>query len=272
MKYARHPQKFDNPDPELQRQWLDLKEVLCDNEYMMGYKIMIGQPVNLRTIWNVMTTIHTDTSNIWSHVAFFLYFVWKAFLARDDSSTVMMYMLCGGTFLGSVVYHILRNYSRRLFDICLFFDVSGIGIQVFMYLFTDSRAWFKDKRPDWYKMYQVLYTVLLIIFLTSMPVILRKKLYWLRTIELGCLVAIAIPPFCRKLYIDGWDDRTTEFLIKRALSVFFQFLGLVIRSAHYPERLFPRTIWQLVFHSHFWFHVSGGFGSVFGAMSSLIYK
>lgn len=269
MKYARHPQKFDNPDPELQRQWLELKEVLCDNEYMIGYKIMVGQPVNLRTIWNVITTAHTDTTNIWSHIIFAVYFAIKAI--GKDSSTALLYLLCGLTFLGSVVYHILRNYSRRLFDICLFFDVSGIGIQVFTYLFLDSRSWFKEKHPEVYRMYQIIYTILLLVFLTTMPVILRKKLYSLRTIELGLLVCSAIPPFCHKLYFDGWDEKTNEFAVLRVLSVFFQFMGLVIRSAHYPERLFPHTIWQYYFHSHLWFHTSGGFGSVFGAKSALVY-
>jgi len=32
---------------------------------------------------------------------------------------------------------------------------------------------------------------------------------------------------------------------------------LGVRSAHFPERAFPGTVWQSVFHSHFCFHVIG---------------
>lgn len=269
MKYSKHPQKFNNPDPQLQKQWEDLKDVLCDNEYMMGYKIMIGRPINLKTIWEILSTVNTDTPNIWSHIFFGFFFVWQAI--GESKRLVFVNLLCALTYFMSAVYHTFRNYSRRLYDILLSLDVSSINIQIFSLMFSDIFAMFYDAEPELTKKIAIIYAIVFIVSTGAVPIILAKKLYWVRTCMFCMMCTITIPVVYWKLSITGFDDQMKKFLVLRSATFGTQIIGLCFRSGHIPERWFPRTIWQTVFHSHFWFHTIAGVGSMFGVLSAKVY-
>jgi predicted membrane channel-forming protein YqfA (hemolysin III family) len=253
MKYARHPEKFSNPDPILQHQWLDLKEVLCDNEFMVGYKIMIGQPVTLASVWNVMTTAHTDTSNIWSHI---FGMVWLACVGFKSPFPVCLAAFAPSLcyFLSSV-YHIFRNYSRRLFDICLCLDVMAIAIQISGFFVTGSYLFFRKTQPRLAENYVIGAFCLLLVTVIAIPFILKWKLYWLRTLVLACETVVCVPLVIHKYCLDGMDEVSVRYLILQGMCLAFGGAGIAVRSAHIPERFFPRTILQYIFHSHFWFHI-----------------
>jgi adiponectin receptor len=263
--YGRHPQKFDNPDPELQKQWLELKEVLCDNEYMIGYKIMIGRPISFASVFDVLTTVHTDTSNIWSHLLGFLVCFYIGFGAPLP---VAITALCSAlTYAFSTTYHIFRNFSRAFYDICLFFDVSAIAVQVFGFLFSDLSVFFPT-RPEVAGVYYIVLTVLFVVSVGAFPFILKYKVYWVRTLLLLVDSTLFLPILLHKIYYDGFTDQILQFIPRRALCLVSAVSGIVIRSAHVPERFFPRTIWQTVFHSHFIFHMLSVIASLFGVWSA----
>lgn len=270
LKYKNHPQKFDNSDPELQKQWEDLKEVLCDNEFMTRYKIMVGQPINFSTVWNILTTIHTDTSNIYSHLIACIFFVIRSI--GLEFRFALVHLLCALTFFMSVIYHTFRNYSRKLYDITLVLDVNGINIQIFAYLFTDTISFFGSTRPDLMQNYLILYGILLVISLTSVPFILHYKIYWLRTFTFILISFLCFPLIYHSYLINGLTDQLRIFIPLRLFVFFWQGLGLIFRSSHIPERFLPHTIFQYIFHSHFWFHICGAIGSYFGCLSCQAYS
>ncbi|OHS96045.1 hemolysin-III related family protein [Tritrichomonas foetus] len=273
LKYSNHPQKFDNPDPKLQKEWEDLKEVLCDNEYMMGYKIMVGQKINFSTVWNILTTKHTDTSNIYSHLIFGFFFTYRAFAFNSKFELILVNLLCALTFFMSAFYHTFRNYSRRWYDLCLTLDVSGIGIQIFAYLITDTINFFKDDHPDLMRNYLIFFCILFVVSLVSVPFILKYKLYFWRTFMFTIISMLCIPLIMHHIWLcNGIDEKLRRFLPLRAAIFFWQGVGLCFRSSHIPERFFPRTIFQYVFHSHFWFHIAGSVGSYFGCLSCEVYR
>jgi predicted membrane channel-forming protein YqfA (hemolysin III family) len=253
MKYSRHPQKFDNPDPELQKQWLELKDVLCDNEFMIGYKIMIGQPVNMKTIWHVITTVHTDTSNIWSHLIAMILFTYLG-LIYPFPVCIAAYAPAL-TFAISSVYHVIRNYSRRLYDILLCLDVSSIGIQICGFLVTGSYSFFWETRRRVAIAYLAVGLSAHALTILSMPFILRRKLYWVRTFVLSLETMVCLPIVVHKYWLDGIDDKFFGYVWWQFLCVLLAGMGILVRSAHVPERFFPRTIFQLIFHSHVLFHI-----------------
>lgn len=270
LKYSKHPQKFESTDPKLQKEWEDLKEVLCDNEYMIRYKIMVGQPINFSTVWNILSTIHTDTSNIYSHLIAGVFFVYRSI--NKDFRFALVHLLCALTFFMSSFYHTFRNYSRKLYDIMLVLDVNGINIQIFAYLFTDTMNFFGNLRPDLMKNYLILFGFLLFISMISVPFILHYKIYWLRTFTFIVFSFLCLPLVYHCYLISGLTDQLRAFIPIRLAVFFWQGLGLIFRSSHIPERFFPHTIFQYIFHSHFWFHICGAIGSYFGCLSCEVYK
>lgn len=270
LKYRNHPQKFDNPDPELQKQWEDLKEVLCDNEYMIRYKIMVGQPINFSTVCNILTTVHTDTSNIYSHLIAGIFFIIRSI--GLEFRFALVNLLCALTFFMSVFYHTFRNYSRKLYDITLVLDVDGINIQIFAYLFTDTVSFFGDSQSEIMKKYLFFYSLLFVISIIAVPFILHYKIYWLRTFIFIIISFLCLPQIYHNYLINGCTDKLRHFISLRLIVFFWQGLGLIFRSSHIPERFLPHTIFQYIFHSHFWFHACGAIGSYFGCLSCQAYE
>lgn len=266
LKYSRHPQKFENPDPKLQKEWEDLKEVLCDNEYMMGYKIMVGQPISIPTIWNIITTVHTDTSNIYSHLLFGFFFLFRAY--GQINRLVFMNCMCALTFFMSAFYHTFRNYSRKMYNMCLCFDVSAIGIQIFTFNLVDIVTYFEESRPDLLKIYMMILASFFIITMVSMPFILHYKIYWLRTFLYIILATTCFPLAFHAYIVNGMTEKMKSMIYLRLMTFFFQGVGLCFRSSHIPERFAQGTIFQYVLHSHFWFHIFGSIGSYYGCLSS----
>jgi adiponectin receptor len=267
MKYDRHPQKFDNPDPILQQEWLQLKEVLCDNEYMIGYKIMIGQPVNFTTVFNILTTLHTDTTNIWSHFIGAIVFFYIGFILPFP---VPIVCFCSGTvcFLSSL-YHIFRNYSRKLYDIFLCLDVSSIGIQLFGGYFVDLITLFGPSHPTIAWRFAIFGGILCVVTLASVPFILMRKLYWVRTFVLSCESVLCLPVFTQKYLVDGFDQRMGRVVGWRMLALMAAGMGMAVRSAHIPERFCPRTVFQSLFHSHCVFHLLALGSAAFSVVSAI---
>jgi predicted membrane channel-forming protein YqfA (hemolysin III family) len=270
MKYGRHPQKFDNPEPNLQQQWLDLKEVLCDNEYMMGYKIMVGQPITPRTVLNILTTVHTDTTNIWTHI------IGAIFLFHCGATSVfpvsIVAISAAVTCCLSAFYHTFRNYSRKLFDICLCLDVSSIGIQVFGSFFADVIILFGPSHPATARRFAIFGVVLCTVTLASIPFILRRKLYWVRTFVFTCESLLGVPVFAQKYLLDGLNEKMISAITWRALCLTIGAVAISVRSAHVPERFFPKTVFQYVFHSHCFFHILstvGGYMVIRSAQAEL---
>jgi adiponectin receptor len=253
MKYSRHPEKFANPDPELQRQWLELKDVLCDNEHMVGYKIMVGQPVTIGTVWNILTTLHTDTTNIWSHLIGLAIFLIWGILTRFP---VNVCAFCGAmTCLMSASYHTFRNYSRRLYDMCLIFDVLSINLQLWGFFIGDVAAYFLETRPGLFWGYMGLMCAVCGPTIMAVPYLLRHKLYSIRTCLFTCEAALDFPLLLHRWLLDGADDRLRAHVRWKLGSLALAGLGLCFRSSHVPERFLPRTIFQRLFHSHFVFHI-----------------
>ena len=268
-KYSKHPQKFNNPDPKLQKEWEELKEVLCDNEYMINYKIMIGQPINISTVWNILSTKHTDTTNIYSHLFFAIFFLIRCFFV--EKKFIIVNSFCFLTYFLSATYHTFRNYSRKLYDICLIFDVSGIAIQIFGFLIMDSICFFQDSRPDLMKNYLIFFCTLFIIVLIAIPIILHYKIYCLRTFLFTLISLLCFPQVYHYYHYNGLNDLLKQYLPYRTLVFIWQGIGLCFRSSHVPERFLPGTIFQYFWHSHFWFHIFATFGSYYGCLSCEVF-
>jgi predicted membrane channel-forming protein YqfA (hemolysin III family) len=266
MKYGRHPQKFDNPDPALQQEWLNLKEVLCDNEYMIGYKIMVGQPVTPNTVFNILTTLHTDTTNIWTHLI--------GAIALSYTGLIFPFPVCivsfssSATCFLSAIYHTFRNYSRKLYDVCLCLDVSSIGIEIFGAFFTDLINLFGTSHPTIAWRFATAGAALCVATLAGIPFILRWKLYWLRTFVYACESALCIPVFAQKYLVDGFDERMSRVIGWRVLALVTAGMGVAVRSAHIPERFLPRTVFQSLFHSHCFFHLIALVSVTFSILSA----
>jgi len=265
-KYCLHPQKFHNPDATLQKEWENLKEVLCDNEYMKNYKIMVGQKIGIKSMANVWTSIHADTSNIYSHFFFALLFFWVAF--KKEGSIFWLYLAAGSTFIISAIYHTIRNYSRKIYDIALNLDVSSIGIQVFMFNFVDCINLFKDTRPDITRNYLIGFGALFTICLSSIPIILKHKLYALRTTVFCLMASLGFPLIIHGSFYYADSSKLHKMIFLRVFVFLFCGIGLGFRSSHIPERFHPDTIFQSFFHSHFIFHVLVSIGSFCGCLSS----
>ena len=270
QKYSKHPQKFDNPDPELQRQWEDLKEVLCDNEHMKYYKIMIGRNVNISSILEVMTTGSTDLTNIWSHLLFGIYFLFASFHRRGRF--FWLFIITSYTYFMSACYHIFRNYSRTLYDIFLCFDVSSIGIQIFSYNIVDTISFFSKRRPDLKKIYLTIFISFLIITTASIPIILHYKFYTFRTVLFSFVATIGFGLIYHgyKVQLTQGQSTLLSMIYYRIISYLLQGVGIFFRGSHIPERYLPDTVFQEYFHSHFWFHIAAAIGSVYACKSSEI--
>lgn len=266
MKYSRHPQKFDCKDPELQRQWEDLKEVLCDNEHMKYYKIMVGQKINLKTIFNVWTTPSNDLSNIWSHFLFGIFFIVRAF--NFEGRFFWLNAITAYTYFMSSMYHTFRTYSRKLYNIFLVFDVLGIAIQISTYNIVDTISLMGTKRPDLEKLYLIVYISILVLNFISIPIILHYKKYTVRTI-LFCVVATSGFVLMYNGYlVNGVSEEFKALFYNRLITFAYQGVGIFFRGSHIPERWLPNTIWQEYFHSHFWFHIVASIGSIYACRSS----
>ena len=266
LKYSKHPQTFENPDPELQKQWEELKEVLCDNEHMKYYKIMIGQPINFQTVFNVMTSPSTDLTNIWSHLLFGIFFILRSL--KFKGRFFWLNLITAYTYLMSACYHIFRNYSRLLYDIFLSFDVSSIAIQIFSYNIVDSISFFNKKRNDLKKKYLIGFITSTIITLISIPVILYYKFYTFRTILLSSVATVGYILIYHGYLINGFNDSVKNLLRNRIISYALQGVGIFFRASHVPERFLPDTVFQEFFHSHFWFHIAAAIGSIYACISS----
>ena len=268
LKYGRHPQKFDSKDPELQKQWEELKEVLCDNEHMKYYKILIGQPINIKTIFSVWFTPNTDVTNVWSHFFFAVLFIVRSF--TKEGRFFWLNLVTAYTFLMSGLYHTFRNYSRRLYDIFLCFDVSSIGIQIFSYNIVDTISFFSGKRDDLERMYLIFFITFDIITIISIPFILKYKLYTFRTILFSFVATIGFGLIYHGFTINNNTTILYDMLKNRVISYALQGVGIFFRASHIPERWLPDTVFQEFFHSHFWFHVTAATGSLFACCSSEI--
>jgi predicted membrane channel-forming protein YqfA (hemolysin III family) len=266
MKYLSHPQKFDNPDPLLQQQWLDLKEVLCDNPHMIGYIIMIGQSINPRTVLHILTTIHTDTANIWTHIVGAIFFFSCASLSLFPISIIAVGAAL--TCCLSAIYHTLRNYSRKMYDICLCLDVSSIAIQIFATLLADVINLFGKDHVGIARLDTVLVVVMAVVTIAGVPIVLKRKLYWVRTFVFSCESVLCIPLFVQKYLIDGFDERWGRVIGWRVLCLATAGLGIAVRSAHVPERFFPRSVFQSLLHSHCIFHLLSIVSSYFSVLSA----
>lgn len=262
-KYANHPQKFETTNPDDEKEWKKLKEVLCDNEYMTHYKIMVGKPVNIKTIFDVLTTLHTDTTNIYSHLIAAIVFFWRSY----RSKRCIVNCLCGITFLISAIYHTLRNFSRRLYDITLIMDVNGIAIQIFAYLFNDAFVLFNDFRKDLMYIYFLVYTVIFLIFIISIPFILKNKIYWLRTFLCTVISFLCFQIMYHAYSLFGCDESLIRIVKLRVITFICQGIGLCFRSSHFPERISKIPLFSYIFHSHFFFHIVASIGSYYGCLS-----
>ena len=266
LKYSNHPQTFESSDPNLQEQWESLKEVLCDNEHMKYYKIMIGQPINFATVFNVMTTPSTDLSNIWSHLLFFFFFIKRAF--RFSDRFFWLNCVTAYTYLMSACYHIFRNYNRRLYDIFLCCDVSSIAIQIYAYNIVDSISFFSKKKKNLKIMYIAGLLISELFILLSIPIILRYKLYTFRTVLFSLVATFGFLLIYHGYRVNGYSESFKKLIINRVISYALQGLGIFFRGSHIPERFFQDTVFQEFFHSHFFFHIAAAIGSVYACISS----
>jgi predicted membrane channel-forming protein YqfA (hemolysin III family) len=228
---------------------------------MMGYKIMVGQRVTVRTVLDILTTVHTDTTNIWSHIIGALGFFYWSLL-----SPFPVAVGCGFaslTCLASASYHTFRNYSRRHYDIFLVLDVSAIQLQMVCYVATDAYGFFAATDMRLVHFYATVACLLAAIIIAIVPFLLRRKLYWIRTCLFVCETFLWVVPLAgHKSAIDAAGKRIAPYIRSKIAAMFWGGLGLVVRSSHVPERFCPRTVFQYVFHSHFIFHVLMGIGSV----------
>ncbi|EAY14286.1 hypothetical protein TVAG_026070 [Trichomonas vaginalis G3] len=265
-KYRYHPEKFDTDDPVLQKEWEDLKDVLCDNEYMTRYKIMIGQPINLKTIWNIWSTPSTDLSNIWSHFIAGIFFIVRG--CFFPGRFLALHLITAYTYITSSMYHTFRNYNRKLYDIMLNFDVSGIAIQIFSYDFVDTIAFFHNRRNDLMYIYIAVFSVLAILIIGSVPIILKRKLYTLRTVSFSICALTCFPLFVHGIKIYGWNSKSKRMLILRIITIALEGVGIFFRASKLPERCAQGGVFQWCFHSHFWFHLAASVGSFVGCLST----
>lgn len=264
-KYRQHSETFDSPDPNLQKQWEDLKDVLCDNEYMTRYKIMIGQPINLKTIFNIWTTPSTDLSNIWSHFLAAIFFIVRGCFFKER--IFWLHMVTAYTYIVSSLYHTFRNYSRNLYDIMLNFDVSGIAIQIFSYDFVDTIAFFYNRNNKLMYIYIGVFSVLAILIVGSVPFILKRKLYTLRTVSFSICALTCFPLFAHGIKVYGWNSKSQRMLYLRIITIALEGVGIFFRASKIPERFCQGNIFQWCFHSHFWFHIAASVGSFVGCLS-----
>ena len=266
MKYSNHVQKFENADPQLQEQWKHLKEVLCDNEHLKYYKIMIGRKINFKSILEVWTSPSIELTNFWSHFLFGIYFLIRGF--SFSGRFFVLNLLTALTYLMSSVYHTFRSFSRKLFDLMLCFDVSGIAIQVLTYNFVDTISFFGGIRDDLVKNYVICHGLLSLFTYITIPILLYNKLYTCRTV-LICFVAMSGYFLIYHAYlIFGFTEKIQKLLFYRIVSFSLQGVGIFFRGSHIPERFLPDTIFQKFFHSHFWFHIVAAIGSIYACMSS----
>ncbi|EAX94520.1 hemolysin-III related family protein [Trichomonas vaginalis G3] len=265
-KYRYHPEKFDSKDPVLQEQWEDLKDVLCDNEYMTKYKIMIGKPINLKTIIEIWTSKSTDLSNIWSHFLAGVFFIIRGW--SFDGRLFTLHLLAAYTYIMSAMYHTFRNYNRKMYDIMLNFDVSGIAIQIFSYDFVDTIAFFHGKRDDLMYIYCAVFAILSVIVIGAVPIILSRKLYTLRTVLFSLCAFTCFPLFAHGIKIYGWNEKSQNMLILRIATIALEGVGIFFRASKVPERFTQGNIFQWCLHSHFWFHIAGAIGSYVGCLSA----
>jgi predicted membrane channel-forming protein YqfA (hemolysin III family) len=204
--------------------------------------------------------------NIWSHVIGGILLLYWGFLSSFPVSLV--FFTAALTCFLSATYHTLRNYSRRMYDICLTLDVASIGIQIFGAYFADLFPLFWESRPTAGWFFLISGILLCTGTIVSMPFLLRRKLYWIRTFIYSIESVLCIPVFTTKWLLDGFEENMVRVIQWRAACIAAAGLGIAVRSAHLPERFCQGTVFQSLLHSHFFFHLLSLASSYFSILSA----
>lgn len=242
------------------------KKVSCSENFLFNKLIQSeSQPIKFKTFFWVFTHLHSETTNIYSHLIPFIYVFISGFFV--EYRLKIIYFSIALSYFFSVLFHAFRSFNQRLYDILLIFDTFGISIQIYAISFFEAIIFFQNDQEK--LTFWVTSIVGLLIFtLISIPVLIFKEWYDFR---IFLFTVMSFIPFL--VFWEGY--RTIEVfpnLLKvvslNVICAFFFLISFVFKLLHIPELKFPNTIWQKYFHSSFFLHIFLVFAGIFECLSS----